>query len=235
MKSILLFLPVILLGISCQSDTSKKMSNLAPNAHQVTAEEVLQTSSYTYVRVSAEDKDYWVAINKSEVTVGATYFWSEGVAMRDFPSKELNRTFPVIFLVQDFTDKPITISHLKPAASPTGLKPVPEKKGINVKPSTGGLTIEKLYSQRKSYEGKKVKIRGEVVKFASAIMNKNWVHIQDGTRDGSNYDLTITSRDFAKVGEVVEFEGVISLNRDFGAGYSYEVIMEDAILVSSEK
>ena len=235
MKLSSFYFTTILFVISCQSGSNKKNPNLAPNAHQVTAEEVIQTSSYTYVRVSSDERDYWIAINKAEVIKGETYYWSEGVPMKDFPSKELNRTFPVIFLVQDFTDKPITLDHLSPALPTTGNQRTPEKNGIVVKPAEGGITIAELYSKRDFFAGKPVKIQGEVVKFASGIMNKNWIHIQDGTKDADNYDLTITSQDFVKVGDAVVFEGVISLNKDFGAGYFYELIMEDASMKSPEK
>jgi hypothetical protein len=61
-----------------------------------------------------------------------------------------------------------------------------------------------------------------------AIMGKNWIHVQDGTEAAGNYDLTVTTQGTAKVGDVVVVEGGISLNKDFGAGYKYDVIMEDA-------
>jgi hypothetical protein len=61
-------------------------------------------------------------------------------------------------------------------------------------------------------------------------MNKNWVHLQDGTRDGDNWDLAITTQDIVKTGDIVVFEGVVALNKDFGAGYVYDVILEDAKL-----
>jgi hypothetical protein len=73
-----------------------------------------------------------------------------------------------------------------------------------------------------------VKIRGEVVKFSPHIMNRNWVHVQDGTRDGNDYDLTVTTHDSIPEGGIGLFEGVISLDVDFGAGYKYDVIMQDA-------
>jgi hypothetical protein len=226
---------IIFFMVSCQSDRNKKTDSLAPNAHQVTAREVIQTSSYTYVLVTADGRDYWIAINKAEVTEGETYYWSEGVAMRDFPSKELNRTFPTIFLVQDFSAQPITLDNLTPPSPMAGSQRTPQKNGIIVTPAEGGITIGELFSNRDLFDGKTVKIRGEVVKFASGIMNKNWIHIQDGTKDGDNYDVTITSQNFVKVGDVVVFKGIISLNKDFGAGYLYEVIMEDARLINEEK
>ena len=61
-------------------------------------------------------------------------------------------------------------------------------------------------------------------------MNKNWVHLQDGTKDGDNFDLVITTLDAVNTGDVVIFEGVVTLDKDFGSGYFYEVIVEDALL-----
>jgi hypothetical protein len=70
------------------------------------------------------------------------------------------------------------------------------------------------------------------VKVNEAIMHRNWIHLQDGTEYEGNYDLTVTTDRRVNVGNVVTFEGKVSLNRDFGAGYTYEVIMEDAILIN---
>ncbi len=95
----------------------------------------------------------------------------------------------------------------------------------------GGITIAELFANRDKYSGKKVKIKGEVMKFSGQIMGKNWVHLQDGTADGSNFDLAITSNEFVGLGEIVVFEGIVGINRDFGAGYSYEVIVEEAKII----
>jgi len=236
-RKIYLNIPFLVIGllvwlVACQSDEPKKVKNLAPNAHQVTAGEVIQTRNYTYVRVICDERDYWVAISKADIKEGETYFWSIGTEMNNFTSKELNRTFPSIFFVQDFTDQPITNS--QPPAQQgmmSGRQPVPEKEGISVQRAAGGITIAELFSKKNSFAGQKVKIRGEVVKFSGGIMKKNWVHLQDGTKDPCGYDLTVTTQDMANLGDVVIFEGIIALDRDFGAGYFYDVIMEDARLV----
>lgn len=227
--SFLLLVSNVLLMTSCHSGSNKKVDNLAPNAHQVLAEEVLQTSAYTYIRVSEDGKDYWMAINKTEVKEGGTYFWSQGGEMNNFMSKELKRTFPSIFFVSDFTDKPITNQAMQPQ-KPGGQQPVPEHTGIVVQRAEGGITIAELFSKKNSFSGKLIRIRGQVVKFSGAIMNKNWVHIQDGTKFENNYDLTVTTRDSVSVGQVVLFEGKVALDKDFGAGYFYAVIVEDAEL-----
>ena len=67
--------------------------------------------------------------------------------------------------------------------------------------------------------------------FPNLIMGKNWYHIQDGTKTkDKNVDFTITSTDVIQIGDEVTFEGTIFLNKDFGAGYRYDIIMENAVV-----
>lgn len=221
---------IILVAISSCSGKKKRPENLAPEAHMITAEEVLQTSNYTYVRASEDGNEYWMAIVSTDVKKGETYYWANGQEMKDFTSRELNRRFASIYFVDKFSDKVITkdpnddISVLSRAGKPQ----TKEKEGISVPKVEGGLTIAELYSQKENYKGKTVKVRGEVVKFSPDIMKKNWVHIQDGSRQGNFYDLAVTTKDTVKVGDIVTFSGTVSVNKDFGAGYRYELIMEDA-------
>ncbi len=99
---------------------------------------------------------------------------------------------------------------------------------VKVEPCADCITIAKLMEDKKDYEGKTVKVKGEVTKYNSGIMGKNWVHIQDGTEYKGSFDLTVTTDISAVMGETVTFEGKIVLNKDFGYGYSYEILMEDA-------
>ena len=71
-------------------------------------------------------------------------------------------------------------------------------------------------------------LRGKVVKFNPEIMGKNWLHVQDGTGEKGMNDLTITSAARAKVGDTVLVKGKLVLDRDFGFGYKYALIIEDA-------
>ncbi len=76
------------------------------------------------------------------------------------------------------------------------------------------------------------------MKINKQVMGKNWIHIQDGTDSNGEFDLTITSQDLPEMGDEVTFKGKISVNKDFGSGYRYDIVMEDAVLVnkkSSEK
>ena len=105
---------------------------------------------------------------------------------------------------------------------------ITSRADVKVEPCADCITIAKLMADKKDYEGKEVMVRGQVTKFNSAIMGKNWVHIQDGTEFGQSYDLTVTTDMTVSVGQVVTFKGRIALDKDFGYGYAYDVLMEDA-------
>jgi hypothetical protein len=70
------------------------------------------------------------------------------------------------------------------------------------------------------------------VKYNSGIMGRNWLHIQDGSGDPakSTHDITVTSEASTKVGDLVTVRGVLATDKDFGAGYAYDAIIEDASL-----
>ena len=71
-------------------------------------------------------------------------------------------------------------------------------------------------------------MRGKVVKFTPEIMGKNWIHLQDGTGAAGTSDLTVTTSASAKTGDTVTVKGILVVDKDFGYGYAYDVIIEDA-------
>jgi len=227
---LILLAATIMLSISCKQK-NKANENLAPNVHKVTAEEVIQSSSYTYVRVTEDSKENWIAISKREVETGKSYYYEPSIEMNDFVSKELKRTFKSILFVDKFSDQPITNVKATMDNTSKGNQPAVAKEGIKVEPVEGCITIADLYAKKDSYAGKTVKIRGEVVKFNAEIMGKNWIHLQDGTNSDGSFDITVTTSDVAKVGDVVTVEGSVTLKKDFGAGYFYEVIVENGKMV----
>ena len=222
---------IIMLAVSCKPK-NKANNNLAPNIHKVTAEEVIQSNNYTYIRISEEGKENWVAITRREIEKGKSYYFVPGIEMNNFVSKELKRTFPSILFVDKFSDQPINkAAKFTIADSLKGVHPAVAKEGIKVDHAEGGITIAELYANKDSYAGKTIKIRGEVVKYSAEIMGKNWVHLQDGTKSNGSFDITVTTNDVTKIGEVVTFEGTVTLKKDFGAGYKYDVILDDAKVV----
>jgi len=197
--------------------------------HTVVVQEVIQATSYTYLKVKEADEDFWIAINKRQIEPGAKISFAGALEMNNFKSKDLQRTFDKIYFVNRIVgdESPATQESM---SMPHQTKPEPEKKEISVEPAEGGITIGELFANRDSYADQTVLVKGQVTKVNRAIMDRNWVHLQDGTSDSGKFDLTITTTDDVKVGDVATFEGKITLNKDFGAGYSYEVIMEQAKL-----
>jgi hypothetical protein len=201
----------------------------AADLHTVVVQEVVQATSYTYLKVKEADSEFWLAVTKREVETGAKISFAGGLEMKNFESKDLQRTFETIYFVDRIISggAPATQQSM---SMPRPMKPELEKKEISIEPAEGGITIGELFANRDSYADKTVLIKGQVTKVNRAIMEKNWVHLQDGTGDSGGFDLTVTTAEEVNVGDVVTFEGKITLNKDFGAGYSYEVIMEQAKL-----
>ena len=94
-------------------------------------------------------------------------------------------------------------------------------------------TVEEVFAKSADLAGKKVKIRGKVVKVSPNIMGRNWLHLQDGTGSVANnsHDLVVTSAEIPEADSVVVIEGVMAKDKDFGAGYFYNVILEEAVIV----
>lgn len=89
-------------------------------------------------------------------------------------------------------------------------------------------TVAALNQSKAALAGQKITAQGKVVKVNNGIMGRNFVHIQDGTGDASSNNLIVTSKQTANVGEQVVISGVVVLNRDFGGGYSYPLLIEEA-------
>ena len=233
---------------SCKSEASKNVKDSAvvqpaqPAVKQFAAEtmigtvvETMDAGSYTYVQFDTGSTKIWAAAPKFQVKIGDKVNVPKGALMKNYQSKTLNRTFEEVYFVGA-----ITIGDAKPSADQMSgghpgdtigkaATPSPVKIDFTgIKKPKGGKTVAELYAEKDSLSGKEVTVRGKVVKFSANIMNKNWIHLQDGTGvEGSN-DLTITTGSSAKVGDTVVASGVIAINKDLGYGYKYDIIMEDA-------
>jgi hypothetical protein len=93
-----------------------------------------------------------------------------------------------------------------------------------------GRTIADIHAQKAELKEKPVAVRGKVVKATNGVLGKNWLHLRDGTGSGETADLTVATTDTAAVGATVLVTGTVRLDRDLGAGYHYDVIVEDARL-----
>lgn len=89
-------------------------------------------------------------------------------------------------------------------------------------------TVAEVHQEKTGLAGKAVSVQGKVVKVNNGIMGRNFVHVQDGTGDANSNNLIVTSKDTAQVGQPVKVTGKVTLNRDFGAGYMYPLLLEEA-------
>ena len=203
--------------------------------------ETMNSGGYTYVFMETDKDKRWVAGRQADVLVGDVIQTTLGMAMSDFESKSLNRTFDVVY----FVDR---LENLSAPALPEGHPSMPMPEGhpsidgaveavstdIKVAELKPGQDIAWVYANKDAQAGQQISLRGKVVKYNDGILGWNFIHIQDGSgdaTDGSN-DLIVTSKTATAVGETVVLTGTIILNKDFGAGYSFPVLMEDASITA---
>jgi len=105
------------------------------------------------------------------------------------------------------------------------------KEELTIEKAEGGITIAELFENKKEYSGKTVKVKGKVTKVNPEIMGKNWIHLQDGTIYEGEFDLTITSDVIPETGSIVTIEGKVALDKDFGYGYTYPIMLEEAKII----
>ncbi len=218
--------------IEAESDASAEnttSTSSAQDVHKVVAQEVLQTEKYTYLRVTEDGNETWIAVPKTNAEVGATYYYKGGLKKTNFKSVEHDRVFETVYLVSGISNSP-TGGHTGPHTH-LNTSPGEQNHNITIDPPEDGISIAELFENRSQYDNKTVRVRGRCVKRNNMIMDRNWVHIQDGTLDDEEQNLTVTTQENIPLGAVVTFEGVIALNKDFGAGYKYAIIMEEAKVV----
>jgi hypothetical protein len=150
-------------------------------------------------------------VQQTKVSVGATATIAPQMVLENFQSKTLERTFDRIIF---------------------GIVAQPEKETVSVAKAEGaaGRTIAEVWAQKDKLQDAPVAVRGKVVKFLPGIMGKNWLHLRDGSgsRDKGDDDITVTTAATVAVGNVVLVNGTLRIDKDFGAGYRYAVIVEEA-------
>jgi len=201
--------------------------------------ETLDVPEYTYIRIGQKGApDAWVAVASANVKVGDLVRFESQTIMANFTSPKLKRTFERIHFGtlagQDANRAPADphAPTVMPAEQPTG-SPVSSDISIgNIEKADGpnGLRIAELFAQKTRLAGKTARIRGVIVKGTNGVMGKNFVHLRDGSGSEALHDndLTVTTNEMLERGQTVLLEGTVTLDKDLGAGYRYDVLLEDA-------
>jgi hypothetical protein len=183
--------------------------------------ETMDAGGYTYVHVDTGEEKIWAAGPQQSMELDTIVTVGKSMPMPEFSSESLDRTFDVLYFVTGFgedTAQGQTAASGDPhagAVTPTAPANV-DLAGIKA----ADHTVAAIYAEQASLAGTPVRVRGKVVKALSGI--------QDGTGEAGTNDLTVTTSQMAEVGAMVVVEGVLSVDRDFGSGYKYAVIIENA-------
>jgi len=213
-----------LLSIAMMCFSTLGFAGDAPDKLSVVKGEVLEVQeveSYTYLRLKTSEGETWAAVGKAPVAKGAQVVIENAMTMNDFESKSLKKTF-----------KPIIFGTLGGAAGIAHAVKPADAGDVKVSRATGAnaYTVLEIVTKAKVLKDKQVVVHGKIVKYNAGIMGKNWVHLRDGTGSEGSNDILVTTQNQAKAGDVVTVKGVVRNDKDFGAGYSYKVLIEEATL-----
>ena len=237
------------IDLPAQSTTHQKTVALSGKVLQT-----MNSGGYSYINLQKKDGEkIWVAVKETRVAVGDQMSFLEGLVMKDFKSVTLKRTFDSIIFSNGIIPQSQPVI-AKTAPKDLSVPPVPNNDGprknkkvvpgskaavpskgkISVAKAKGpnAYTVEETYKKSAALDKKPVVVHGKVVKASTGIMKKTWIHIQDGTGSQAkgNHNLVCTTRGTANVGDLITVSGTLAKNRDFGYGYRYNVIIEDAAI-----
>jgi hypothetical protein len=203
--------------------------------------EQIAAAPYVYLKLKTANGEVWAAVNEAKLTDGASVTVYGAILMENFESKTLKRTFPQIYFgsLEPVASAPAGAPGMgggaPGAAATVGTPQAVDAKVGKVEKASGAdaKTIGEVWAQKGALDGKTVTIRGVVVKYNPQVMGKNWIHLQDGSGAAAagTHDIAITTADDAAMGATIVVRGTVRTNKDFGAGYSYALIVEDAKVV----
>ncbi len=214
-----------------------------PGSHAGTVKETMNSGGYTYLLIDTGDEEVWVASPQVEVAAGDEVVAPPGALMPGYTSPTLERTFDQIYFISSIEIAGRETSsagdeNQLPAGHPTlsggGTNAGQSKTDIDltsISKADGGFRVSEIYAQSEKLSDQEVAVRGKVVKFTAAIMGTNWVHLRDGSGGEADGDLTVTTSATVKVGDMILVKGKLSVDRDFGYGYLYQVIIEDGAII----
>jgi hypothetical protein len=219
---------VFLVGVASAANPQDGANPLSSDVTG-TVIETIDVGAYTYVHVDAAGEKVWAAGPHTELQAGDVVSFSPAMPMPNYHSKTLDRTFDVVYFVARL-QTPGAGQETPPPHPPIRQADVPLTIDVSgLAKAEGGKTIREILSDKDQLAGQEVAVRGKVTKFTAKVMGKNWIHLRDATIDPAGAeDLIITTTDEAEIGTTLLVRGEISVNRDFGFGYSYELLIEDA-------
>lgn len=209
--------------------------------------ERIDAAGYSYLRLKSPTGEVWAAVPGAEVTVGDRVTVVSPMPMDGFESKTLGRKFERVYFgtlegqaaprkaVEAIEGHAENMRDMRMGHGAAARAQVEVSAGdVERAPGEAGRTVAEVFAQHNELAGKPVSVRAKVVKVTEQILGKNWLHVQDGSGSAAqrDNDLTVTTSDKVALGDVVLLQGTLQLDRDFGSGYRYAVLLEDARIVT---
>ncbi|MBA1421094.1 MAG: hypothetical protein FAF03_09655 [Epsilonproteobacteria bacterium] len=206
--------------------------------------EIKPAMGYKYLKVQEQGKETWVAIANAPVQVGDKIGFDKKTMMKDFKSKSLGQEFKEIYFASDvyLPQKPTAPKSMKDmlgfssqkkdphAGMGMGMSPEPaDEKPAKPFVKKDAYTVEEVHMWRKNLKDQTITLEGTVFKVSKGIMKRDWVHLGDGTGNEKKLtdDLVFTApTSTVKAGDKVRAKGTVAVDKDFGYGYFYPVIIE---------
>jgi hypothetical protein len=205
----------------------------APSALSGLVTESMDSGGYTYLHLETAQGPAWVAVRQAKVATGATVSVENAMLMEGFESPTLKRKFDRVWF-GSLAGEGAGPHAATPQGNPHAAGPAAKVEVVKAERAAGdaGRTVAEVHAQRTQLANRDVAVRGTVVKFLPGIMGRNWVHLRDGSGSeaAKDDDLTVTTQDTVEVGSQVVARGRVSADKDFGSGYAYRVIVEEAHL-----
>lgn len=185
--------------------------------------DTLDGGGYTYLQIEDAKKKYWIAVEGLKIDKGTEVRFTEELRAKNFESKSLNRVFDEIVFASN-------LQYRTSVPESANIALVTELVKVSPYQQKDTISVAQAWKERVKLNGKTISIRGKVVKVSKNIMEKNWIHIQDGTGEGAEVGrIVFTSKDDTiSLGDVVTAQGVVSADKNFGSGYVYKIIVENA-------
>jgi len=223
-----------------------------------TVVETMNSSGYTYMLIDSGSEKTWVAIPETKIDQGTEITYSSGMVMKNFDSKTLGRTFETIIFSSGIVGlknakvdgsapddsfstavkteqktASITTPAMEVSGGSSGAIAPYQKISVAKSDAANGYSVEEIFSQAKELNGQKIILKGIVTKVSANIMGRNWVHLQDGTGNPmkNTHDIVATSSEQPPINSEVTIEGILTAEKDFGAGYKYAAIIEEAVII----
>jgi len=213
-----------------------------------TVVKTMDSGGYTYVQLDTGKQKVWAAGPVTPVKQGDAVRINTGMPMKNFHSTTLKRDFELVYfstelrvadsnamqasnksmLMRMMSDNHPDSLHLMPKTPPhpgaTATQgDIPLGK---IKRAENGKTIAEIYKQRKQLAGKRVRVRGKLIKYVGNIYGKNWLHIRDNS---TKQDLlVITGEKVSKNAGLLLVEGTVVLDKDNGIGHIYPAVLDKA-------